>query len=157
MYQQQPQGDPGMSAASPQALVQEIDELNNKYYEEVTKAVNALVDSKVAVHAHDKILDDQIDDFKNRLSTIDGNIGSLQQENEQLTKVIAESQSSTAIDENNIEQHCYAQNPLSDRLIKFQSKVMALEDAMGALKKAFDSDVITLDEYLKTIRTLANK
>ena len=34
---------------------------------------------------------------------------------------------------------------------------MALEDAMGALKKAFDSDVISLEEYLKTIRTLANK
>ena len=29
--------------------------------------MNALVDSKVAVHAHDKILDDQIDDFKERL------------------------------------------------------------------------------------------
>lgn len=34
---------------------------------------------------------------------------------------------------------------------------MALEDAMGALKKAFDNDVISLDEYLRTIRTLANK
>lgn len=54
-----------------------MDELNNKYFDEVTKAVNALVDSKVAVHAHDKILDDQIDDFKNRLSNIDGNIGSI--------------------------------------------------------------------------------
>ena len=51
--------------------------MNDSYFEEVKKAVNALVDSKVAVHAHDKILDDQIDDFKNRLSTIDGNIGSI--------------------------------------------------------------------------------
>ena len=45
----------------------DFEELNSKYFDEVTKAVNALVDSKVAVHAHDKILDDQIDDFKERL------------------------------------------------------------------------------------------
>ena len=67
-----------MAASTPQALIQEIDQINDSYFNEVKKAVNALVDSKVAVHAHDKILDDQIDDFKNRLSTIDGNIGSIQ-------------------------------------------------------------------------------
>ena len=74
--------------------MQDFEELNTKYFNEVIKAVNALVDSKVAVHAHDKILDDQIDDFKERLvsliflffiffqTTIDGNITALQQENE---------------------------------------------------------------------------
>ena len=62
--------------------MQEMEEINTQYFLEVTKAVNALVDSKVAVHAHDKILDDQIDDFKSRLSVIDGNIDALNQENE---------------------------------------------------------------------------
>ena len=38
--------------------MQEFEELNTEYFSEVTKAVNSLVDSKVAVHAHDKILDD---------------------------------------------------------------------------------------------------
>lgn len=47
--------------------MQEFQQLNEQYFAEVTKAVNALVDSKVAVHAHDKILDDQIDDFQSRL------------------------------------------------------------------------------------------
>lgn len=66
-----PGSDQGYAAAStPQALLVEFEELNTKYFNEVTKAVNALVDSKVAVHAHDKILDDQIDDFKNRLTVI---------------------------------------------------------------------------------------
>ena len=73
-----------MNMNSPQALIQEVEELNTKYFQEVTKAVNSLVDSKVAVHAHDKVLDDQIDDFKERLTVIDGNIESLQQENEQM-------------------------------------------------------------------------
>ena len=72
----------GHQAATPQVLIQEFDELNSKYFKEVTNCVNALVDSKVAVHAHDKILDDQIDDFKNRLTVIDGNIQGLTQENE---------------------------------------------------------------------------
>lgn len=62
--------------------MQEMEEINTQYFLEVTKAVNALVDSKVAVHAHDKILDDQIDDFKSRISVIDGNIDALNQENE---------------------------------------------------------------------------
>ncbi len=47
--------------------MKEFDELNDKFFEESKKTVNALVDSKVAVHAHDKILDDQIDDYKERL------------------------------------------------------------------------------------------
>ena len=85
----------GMDVATPQVLMQEFEELNTKYYMDVTKCVNALVDSKVAVHAHDKILDDQIDDFKNRLTSIDGNIQGLTQENEQLQKVINESQNAT--------------------------------------------------------------
>jgi hypothetical protein len=38
--------------------MQEMEEINTQYFLEVTKAVNALVDSKVAVHAHDKVLDD---------------------------------------------------------------------------------------------------
>jgi hypothetical protein len=50
--------------------MQDFEELNTKYFNEVLKAVNALVDSKVAVHAHDKILDDQIDDFKERLVSL---------------------------------------------------------------------------------------
>ena len=50
--------------------MQDFEELNTKYFNEVIKAVNALVDSKVAVHAHDKILDDQIDDFKERLVSL---------------------------------------------------------------------------------------
>ena len=44
--------------ATPQQLISEFDEMNTKYFQDVTSAVNALVDSKVAVHAHDKILDD---------------------------------------------------------------------------------------------------
>jgi len=56
------------------------------------------------------------------------------------------------IDNNNIDDHVKASNPLSDRLIKFHCKVASLEDAMGVIKKAFDNDVINLEDYLRTIR-----
>ena len=62
-------------------LEQEIDDVNEKYFTEVTKGVNALVDTKVAIHKHDKVLDDQIDDFKERIGKIESNIDVLQQEN----------------------------------------------------------------------------
>lgn len=52
--------------------------------------MNALVDTKVAVHKHDKILDDQIDDFKERLGTIESNIEALQQDNERMMKMLGD-------------------------------------------------------------------
>ena len=41
--------------------------LNEKYFAQVQAAVNNLIDLKVALHIHDKVLDDQIDDFKGRM------------------------------------------------------------------------------------------
>ena len=42
-------------------------------------------------------------------------------------------------------------------MIKYHCKVQSLEDAMVVIKKAFDNDQLSLDDYLKTIRSLANK
>ena len=47
-------------------------------------AANALVDLKVAVHKHDQILDDKIDDYKARLGELDGNCEALKAESIQL-------------------------------------------------------------------------
>ena len=71
--------------------------------------------------------------------------------------MIADQSSATVLDTSNIDSHVFPTNPLSERLIKFQCKAMALEDAMAALKKAFDHDVINLEDYLKAIRNLAKK
>ena len=56
------------------SVTRELNDLNDTYFEEVKKGVNYLVDSKVAIHAHDKVLDDQIDEFKEKIGTIEGNI-----------------------------------------------------------------------------------
>ena len=53
--------------------------------------------------------------------------------------------------------HVKPANALSEKLIKLQAKNAALEDAMGVLKKAFDNDVIGVDDYLKSIRNLAKQ
>lgn len=45
----------------------DIESINDKYYSEAQSSINSLVDLKVALHEHDKILDDQIDDFKARI------------------------------------------------------------------------------------------
>lgn len=73
-----------------QSVMQELGQMNEKYYEEVKKGVNNLVDSKVAVHAHDKILDDQIDEFKEKIGAIEGNIRAMDEENDALKKVMNE-------------------------------------------------------------------
>jgi len=54
-----------------------LNTFNDKYFEEVKKAVDSLVNAKIAVHAHDKILDDQIDEFKSKMGSINENIQTL--------------------------------------------------------------------------------
>jgi len=48
-------------------VISEVETINQNYFDEVTKSVNALVDLKVAVHRHDAVLDDKIDMLKVRL------------------------------------------------------------------------------------------
>jgi len=52
------QGGAGGNTATSQVLEQEFNELNDKYFDAVKNGVNALVDTKVAVHKHDKVLDE---------------------------------------------------------------------------------------------------
>lgn len=48
----------------------DLDSLNDKYFAEAQSSINSLIDLKVALHEHDKILDDQIDDFKARIVSL---------------------------------------------------------------------------------------
>lgn len=50
-----------------QTLMQDLDEMNDKYFESSKNSIGALIDLKVALHEHDRVLDDQIDDFKTRI------------------------------------------------------------------------------------------
>ena len=56
-----------------------------------------------------------------------------------------------------LDSQVYPQNALSEKLLALQSKAQAIEDAMQAVKKAFDKDTISLEEFLKYIRQLSNK
>ena len=140
-----------------EGIMREFNELNDKYFEEVKKGVNALVDCKVAVHAHDKTLDDQIDEFKAKIGAIDGNIQALEKENSELEALASNQASQVMVTLENVDMHVRPANPVSTKLIKLQAKSTAIEEAMGVVKKAYDNDVINVDDYLKTIRNLAKK
>lgn len=58
--------------------MQEIDGLNDKHYAETKEAVDKLMNIKVALHQHDKILDEQTDEFKGRVGAADANIKAMQ-------------------------------------------------------------------------------
>ena len=57
----------------------------------------------------------------------------------------------------NIDQFVYASNPLSIKVLQFQSKFNGIEDAMQVIKKAYDKDQMSFEEYLKIIRQLSKK
>lgn len=154
----QQQAMPQMQQSDPKAqLSQDLTQLNEKYFEEVKKAVDSLVNAKVAVHAHDKILDDQIDEFKSKMGSINENIQTLEQENTRQMGLLGSASGKVQPSAENIESMVYPENPLSEKLLKLQSKNGALDDAMHILKKAFNNDRVEKDEFLKTIRMLARK
>ena len=148
-------GDP--SGGIVDSVVSEMNRMNDEYYEQIKEGINALVDSKVAVHAHDKILDDQIDEFKGKIGAIEGNIQAMDQENDDIRKILGDNQPQNQVTAGSIDEQVKPANALSEKLINLQAKNVALEDAMGVLKKAFDNDSINMEEYLKSIRTLAKK
>ena len=74
------------------SIFQNISKMNEEYYEEVKVGVNALVDLKVKVHQHDKVLDDQIDEYKKKIGDIEENIQIMGRENDELGRILTESQ-----------------------------------------------------------------
>ena len=48
-------------------------------------------------------------------------------------------------------------DPFSEKIIALVSKYNALEDCMGAVKKGFEKDAISLSDFLQNIRQLSAK
>ena len=74
-----------------------------------------------------------------------------------MKKVMNESTNAGAITVDTIDAYVMPSNPLSEKLIKYHSKVACIDDAMGVMKKAYEKDQMELKEYLGHIRFLANK
>ncbi len=72
---------------------------------------------KVAVHNHDQILDDKIDDYKARLGELDGNCEALKAESISMEKFISKTKN-IAVTPDNVEQLVHPANAISDKLIK---------------------------------------
>lgn len=53
------------------------------------KSVGSLIDLKIAIHRHDKILDDKIDEVSARLGGLDANNEALRSQNEKIEKFLA--------------------------------------------------------------------
>jgi len=62
-----------------------VESLNEQYHREALKTVDNLINLKVAIHQHDKVLDDKIEDFRSQVGTLSGNIEALKNENVHLT------------------------------------------------------------------------
>ena len=61
------------------------------------------------------------------------------------------------MDLNKLEDLVHGTDPISDKIIALSAKYNALDECMAAVKKGFEKEVVDLDDFLKTIRTLSGK
>jgi len=76
-----------------------------------------MIDVKAHLHQHDKVLDDKIDDFKQRLGNMDGQADALRQENEHIQKYLESSQSAQELTAETVLDMVKPSNALSEKLI----------------------------------------
>lgn len=57
----------------------------------------------------------------------------------------------------NMDQFVYPSNALSTKVLQLQCKAICIDDTMQVVKKGYDKDTLSLDDYLKYIRQLAKK
>jgi hypothetical protein len=69
-------------------------DVNDKMHGANKILVSNLVDVKLAIHKHDEVLDAKIDDFKNRLSTIDTATAGLEESQVSMSQFVSEHGSS---------------------------------------------------------------
>ena len=62
-------------------VIQKFEDFNEKYFNKIHETCKNLVDVKAAVYQHDKVLDEKIIDFQDRIGTINAQHSALQEEN----------------------------------------------------------------------------
>lgn len=71
----------------------------------------------MALHEHDKVLDDQIDDFKARIGTADGNIHVMNTQVNDLRNILSTKGGQPEIMVDNIDEFVFATTPLSVKML----------------------------------------
>lgn len=89
--------------------------------------------------------------------TADGNIQTMTAQIADLRSQLSSKSGQPELTIDNVDQFVYASNPLSIKILGLQSKFTAIDDAMQVIKKAYDKDEISLEDYLKLIRQLSKK
>jgi hypothetical protein len=72
---------------------------------------------KVAIHKHDKVLDEKIEDFKGRVGVLDSNNDALRAQNGKMESYLASAGSAPEVSAHNIEESVYPTNAISSKLL----------------------------------------
>ena len=140
---------------------QAIDKIDGAAQDIVFKSENSLrslIDLKTKMENDKIIAEDQSAGIKDQLMIIESNIGILEKK---CSGIQANSNKTTWTPESltvdNIDQIVTVDDPFSEKIIKIVAKKDALEDCMAAVKKGFEKDAISLQDFLKQIRQLSMK
>jgi uncharacterized coiled-coil DUF342 family protein len=120
-------------------------------------AAQNFVDLRVAVTRHDEILDSKISEVTQHLGAIDNNCEQIQKENEALNALVQKSSTMKQVTSDNVTEFVHPADAISEKLIKLQAKIEALNECRAMIKKAYSKDMINLKKMLEMVRTISKK
>lgn len=120
------------------------------------------VDIKNKLHKDRHTMEEEKENITDQLMKMDNNIQILEKRNEHLqTTLKAQSDmgglSGDSLTTESLDKIVTVPDPISEKIIHLVAKTKALEDCMLGVKKGYEKDVITVQDFLKEVRLLSNK
>eukprot|EP01133_Synstelium_polycarpum_P004067 gene4067-4739_t len=142
-----------------EALLQCTEKLQvllSSFYESTAKEIEHYI-------AHNSSIDEKLQRLDSEKTVLNSDITAYQdlitgvtEKNEQLEKWLKEHEKEEG-DDIDIDAHSEPKDPLSKQLLSLVSEDATIEDALYYLDKALHSNRITLEEYLKNVRSLSRE
>mmetsp|Transcript_17668 Transcript_17668/g.29856 ORF Transcript_17668/g.29856 Transcript_17668/m.29856 type:complete len:165 (+) Transcript_17668:793-1287(+) len=120
-------------------------------------SINNSIDLKVKLNGERVVMEKALAEYKEDLLKVDQNIQVLEQKNKMIENSLKSQEEAGQVTLDNLDQLVKSSDPVSGHIIKLSSKYSALDECMTIVKKAYEKDVITLEEFLGQIRALALK
>ncbi len=116
-----------------------------------------LVDLKTQLHRDKDRMGEALTECSESIQLCQATISVLEVRNKQTQGQIDKTGANVEGSAETVEQFVEAEEPIYERILHCSSKFAALEQCMMGVKKGFEKEVISVEDYLEAIRELSKK